>query len=144
MNETVIAPIITALFGGIGVVIGAWAARRKILADANKVDAETRKVDAEADSAAIAAANAFIQMLHSEINQLKARVEGLEADVRRERMASYEINIKYHNALDRIVELEKETIVLRRQLGEAKVEIEKQRQRLDGAVSGSSKSDGTE
>jgi chromosome segregation ATPase len=137
-----VAAVVTALFAGIGVLIGATWAGKRAKADAHKTEAEAAKLEAEAQGTSINTANEFIRTLRDEIAQLRGRVEGLERDVRQERLMSNEINIKYHHALDRIVELETETRTLRAQLAEAQLEIEKHRQQLDGAIAG--KTNGTE
>lgn len=137
-----VAAVITAICGGIGVLIGVWYSSRKSAAEARKLNADAHKVDAEADSTAVTAANDLIRTMQGEITALKARVEGLENDVRRERLASNEISIKYHQALNRIVELETEIRTMRRQLDEANIEIAKHRQQLAGAAP-AEKMDGT-
>lgn len=110
------AAVVTAAGGAVGVAIGAWAARRKVLAEAKRTEAEARQMDASSDKAALDAATGMISRLESEVKKLMFRVDSLEEELGVERERSEEQRQKYIAALERIAELEREVGVLRRQV----------------------------
>lgn len=126
-----IPAIIVAIGTAGGALIGAWATRRKMLADAAKTEAEARDMDAGNDEAALSAANHMIHRLEAEIEKLTKRVDALELESKAEKARTQEANLKYLNALDRIVELEKEVVVLRRKVAGQEVELARCREGID-------------
>lgn len=117
MNITLdVAAVVAAAGTAGGVLIGAWATKRKQNADAAKIEAEARKVGVDADHTALDAASGMIQLLETEVKKLTFRIDSLEEELGIERARSEDTRRKYIAALDRIVELEREVIDLRKQV----------------------------
>lgn len=111
-----VAAVVTAAGGAIGVIIGAWATRRKLLADAKKAEAEAKTLDVGADDTALKAATSMITLLEAEVRKLTFRIDALEEELGVERARSEDTHRKYLAALERIAELEREVGSLRRQV----------------------------
>lgn len=110
------AAIVTAVGTAGGALIAAWATRRKFLAEAAKTQAEAEKIDADADGVTLAAATGMINRLEREIKKAVFRIDSLEEELRVERARSEDTRRKYLQATDRIVELEREVINLRKKV----------------------------
>lgn len=110
------AAVVTASGTATGIAIGAWAARRKVLAEARKTEAEAKAMDVAADDKALNAATSMITRLENEVRKLTFRIDALEEELDVERARSEEQRNKYIAALSRIAELEREVGSLRRQV----------------------------
>lgn len=119
------AAIVTAVGTAGGALIAAWATRRKFLAEAAKTQAEARQMDASSDKAALDAATGMISRLESEVKKLMFRVDSLEEELGVERERSEEQRQKYIAALERIAELEREVINLRKKVESQDAELAK-------------------
>jgi chromosome segregation ATPase len=125
---TIDAAFITAIFGGVGVLIGAWAAARRAAAEARKIEAEAHRVDKDGDTAALHASNETVKLVQAEVERLRLRIEVLEGQIVTERANFSEVASKYQQALSRIVDLETEVTRHQRLLAEARLELAKLRE----------------
>lgn len=112
-----VAAVVIAIGTAGGALIGAWAAKRKVNADASKVEAEAKKLDSDVDKATLTSATSMIKRLEAEVRKMAFRIDSLEEELGVERARSEDTRRKYLAALDRIVELEREVISLRKQVG---------------------------
>lgn len=119
------AAIVTAVGTAGGALIAAWATRRKFLAEAAKTQAEAEKIDADADGVTLAAATGMINRLEREIKKAVFRIDSLEEELGVERARSEDTRLKYLQATDRIVELEREVINLRKKVESQDAELAK-------------------
>lgn len=121
------AATVTAVGTAGGALIAAWATRRKFLAEAAKTQAEAEKIDADADGVTLAAATGMINRLEREIKKAVFRIDSLEEELGVERARSEDTRLKYLQATDRIVELEREVINLRKKVESQDAELAKYR-----------------
>jgi chromosome segregation ATPase len=122
-----VAAVVTAIGTASGAIIAAWATRRRLLADASKVQAEADKIDADADEITLNAATSMIKRLENEIRKMSFRIDSLEEELGIERARSEDTRRKYLLSLDRIVELEREVISLRKKVETQDTELSKYR-----------------
>ena len=127
-----VAAVVVAVGTAGGAIIAAWATRRRVLADAAKVQAEAERIDADADNITLSAATGMIKRLETEIRKQSFRIDSLEEEIGVERARSEDTRRKYIQSLDRIVELEREVISLRKKLDTQDTELSKYRNESHG------------
>lgn len=83
-----LAAVVLAVGTAGGALIGGWATRRKVNADAAKVTADAHKVETDAENVALNAATGMIRRLETEVRKMSFRIDSLEEELGVERARS--------------------------------------------------------